>query len=231
MNFIKKFIALSGVVVILLCLICSTKTDTEEPYNTERGVKVYLQALYDKDFALCDEMISSDGFYLAGFDKTAQAIQNPVSSEVYHQFLNFVVDSIQSIQILSAVRNEITGYVDYEIEVTINHYKKVDTFDVDKEYLTSILKQFIDEELSEEDFSNKIKEYSLKVFNSLFVLNKDKMTSKVLILSEKEEKDGVVCVCNTKTFIENLISDEMFNNLEVYQSSIKAKIDTILRQY
>ena len=56
-------------------------------------------------------------------------------------------------------------------------------------------------------------------------------SSKVLMLSEKKDTNGVVCVYNIQTFIEGLISDEMYENLEVYQNNIKAKVDTVLRQY
>ena len=88
------------------------------------------------------------------------------------------------------------------------------------------------EKITDEEFSAEIQDYYFELFKTCFKLSSDEyVTSKVLMLSEKEDKNGVVCVYNTQTFIESLISDEMYNNLEVYQNNIKAKVDTVLRQY
>ena len=85
--------------------------------------------------------------------------------------------------------------------------------------------------ITDDEFYISIQDIYLESFKDCFIKDNDNVTSKVLTLSEKEDKDGVVYVYNTKTFIEGLISDEMYKNLELYQNNIKAKVDTVLRQY
>lgn len=223
-----------GVLILITLLVkpTSNKKVPEPSYDIDSGVKAYLQALCNKDYSICDRMIATDGFSITGFDSSIQAIQSPVSSDIYYEFLNLAVDSIEHIDILEVKENIDTGYVDYKIEVFYKPYDKVYTFDVDKDYISSLLNQYIDEEISDKELSEKVQDYSLDLFKSLFVLDDDKhITSKILVLSEKKDINGVVYVYNTKTFIESFISEEMYNNLEVYQSNIKAKIDTVLRQY
>lgn len=232
MIIVLVLVALFGVSLFIIFRDTSKLSYETEKQQIQGGTMSYLQALCDKDYSTCDSYIASDGFRITGFDRTSQAITNPISSKVYYQYLDYAVDSIQSVKILSITENVDTGYTEYEIEVSYIPYKKISELDVNSDKLVALMDKFSNEEITDEEFSIEIQDYYFELFKTCFSLSSEEyVTSKVLMLSEKEDENGAVYVYNTKTFIEGLISDEMKNNLEVYQSNIKAKVDTVLRQY
>lgn len=207
----------------------NNKTIETVELDTNSGTVAWLQALCDKDYKACDSIVASDGFRFTGFDGTSL---NPLEVKVYYQFLDYVVDSIRGVEVLSVIDHKDTGYVDYEIEISYVPYKEILEMDFDDSRITSLISSYRDKKISKEELSTKFQEYYFELFKSCFILSsEDNVTSKVLMLSEKEDENGAVLVYGTRTFIEGLISDEMFENLEVYQSNIKAKVDTVLRQY
>lgn len=232
---LKKFfvsIFLLVIFIFLLVLIShSNKGETIETVelDTNSGTVAWLQALCDKDYKTCDSIVASDGFRFTGFDGTSL---NPLEIKVYYQFLDYVVDSIRGVEVLNVIEHKDTGYIDYKVEISYVPYEEILEMDFDDSKITSLINSYRDKKISKEELSTKFQEYYFELFKSCFILSsEDNVTSKVLMLSEKEDEDGAVLVYGTRTFIEGLISDEMFENLEVYQSNIKAKVDTVLRQY
>lgn len=228
--FVSVFLVL-GVLILLLVHDNNSLKYEKNKQDIKGGTMSWLQALCDKDYSTCDSYIASDGFKLTGFDSTSQAVLNPVSSKIYYQFLNYIVDSIQSIKVLSIKENTGTGYTEYEIEVVFNSYEVINELTVDEAKVNSLMDDLYNRKITDDEFYISIQDIYLESFKDCFIKDNDNVTSKVLTLSEKEDKDGVVYVYNTKTFIEGLISDEMYKNLELYQNNIKAKVDTVLRQY
>lgn len=228
--FVSVFLVL-GVMILLLVHDNNSLKYEKNKQDIKGGTMSWLQALCDKDYSTCDSYIASDGFKLTGFDSTSQAVLNPVSSKIYYQFLNYIVDSIQSIKVLSIKENTGTGYTEYEIEVVFNSYEVINELTVDEAKVNSLMDDLYNRKITDDEFYISIQDIYLESFKNCFIKDNDNVTSKVLTLSEKEDKDGVVYVYNTKTFIEGLISDEMYKNLELYQNNIKAKVDTVLRQY
>lgn len=228
--FVSVFLVL-GVMILLLVHDNNSLKYEKNKQDIKGGTMSWLQALCDKDYSTCDSYIASDGFKLTGFDSTSQAVLNPVSSKIYYQFLNYIVDSIQSIKVLSIKENTGTGYTEYEIEVVFNSYEVINELTVDEAKVNSLMDDLYNRKITDDEFYISIQDIYLESFKDCFIKDNDNVTSKVLTLSEKEDKDGVVYVYNTKTFIEGLISDEMYKNLELYQNNIKAKVDTVLRQY
>lgn len=228
--FVSVFLVL-GVLILLLVHDNNSLKYEKNKQDIKGGTMSWLQALCDKDYSTCDSYIASDGFKLTGFDSTSQAVLNPVSSKIYYQFLNYIVDSIQSIKVLSIKENTDTGYTEYEIEVVFNSYEVINELTVDEAKVNSLMDDLYNRKITDDEFYISIQDIYLESFKDCFIKDNDNVTSKVLTLSEKEDKDGVVYVYNTKTFIEGLISDEMYKNLELYQNNIKAKVDTVLRQY
>ena len=102
-----------GVSTVLLLKDAYKLTYEKQKQQLQGGTMSWLQALCDKDYSLCDMYIASDGFKITGFERTAQAIDNPVSSKVYYQFLDFAVDSIRSIKVLNISEDTNTGYTNY----------------------------------------------------------------------------------------------------------------------
>lgn len=229
---ISVFVLILGVSLFTIFSESKKLNYLEDKQQVQSGAMSWLQALCDKDYSVCDTMSASDGFKFSGYDMTVESFASPIASEVYYQFLDFVVDSIQGIKILSITENVDTGYTEYEVEVTYIPYEKISSISVDEEKVNSIMKDYVDSALTDDEFREKIREYYFELFKTCFKLSSEEyVTSKVLTLSEKEDTNGVVYVYNTKTFIGSLISDEMYKNLEVYQNNIKAKVDTVLRQY
>lgn len=228
--FVSVFLVL-GVLILLLVHDNNSLKYEKNKQDIKGGTMSWLQALCDKDYSTCDSYIASDGFKLTGFDSTSQAVLNPVSSKIYYQFLNYIIDSIQSIKVLSIKENTGTGYTEYEIEVVFNSYEVINELTVDEAKVNSLMDDLYNRKITDDEFYISIQDIYLESFKDCFIKDNDNVTSKVLTLSEKEDKDGVVYVYNTKTFIEGLISDEMYKNLELYQNNIKAKVDTVLRQY
>lgn len=228
--FISVFLIL-GVLILLVVHDNNRLKYEKNKQDVKGGTMSWLQALCDKDYSTCDSYIASDGFKLTGFDSTSQAVLNPVSSKIYYQFLNYIIDSIQSIKVLSIKENTGTGYTEYEIEVVFNSYEVINELTVDEAKVNSLMDDLYNRKITDDEFYISIQDIYLESFKDCFIKDNDNVTSKVLTLSEKEDKDGVVYVYNTKTFIEGLISDEMYKNLELYQNNIKAKVDTVLRQY
>ena len=226
LKFVFIFITILVGVVMKVFLV-DRGTSDEPKQQIQGGTMSYLQALCDKDYSTCDTYVASDGYRITGFTS-----DNPVETKIYYQFLDYIVDSIKSVKVLSIKDNKSSGYTEYEIEVCYIPYETIGGLDVDSEKLNSLMDKYVDEKITDEEFSTKIQDYYFELFKTCFKLSSDEyVTSKVLMLSEKEDENGVVCVYNTQTFIESLISDEMYNNLEVYQNNIKAKVDTVLRQY
>ena len=237
LNFFKSkkivvFLLVIGVLITLLAFDILKLRSESRKQQVDGGTMSWLQAFCDKDYSTCDTYVASDGFTFTGFENTEQYVNNPVTSKIYYQFLDFVVDSIKSVKVLSIKDNKDTGYTEYEIEVSYIPYKRIGELNVDSDNLNSLMDKFSNGNLTDEEFADSIQDYYFELFKDCFSLSSEKYTtSKVLTLSEKREKNGVVFVYNTKNFIEGLISDEMYENLEVYQSSIKSKVDTVLRQY
>lgn len=223
---LKKVLAIIIFLVLIGVLLFLVSKEYHKESNTESGTIAWLQALCDKDYSTCDSLIASDGYYFTGFNEA----KNPISSKIYFQFLDYAVDSIKSVRVLSIKENVDTGYTDYEIEVVRRPYKRIYDLDVDTEKLSSLREWYVSGELSDDDFTAAIQDYYFELFKTCFILSNEEYITLNLVLSEKEDVNGAVFVYNTKTFIEGLIS-EMYENLEVYQNNIKAKVDTVLRQY
>lgn len=205
--------------------------DTEME-KLEGGVVSYLQDLCDKDYESCDMHTTSDGFKIMGFGGTLQALKSPLSQKVYYQFMDYVIDSIQSVKILSIKQNVNTGYTEYEVEICYIPYEQANELSIDQDRLTSLMDGFVNEEINEEDFSKEIETYCFELFRSNFKLkDSNYISTKVLTLSEKRSNNGVAYVYGTDDFIKGLIPDEMYEILDLYQRDIKAKVGTVLRQY
>lgn len=229
---IAVFVLTLGVSIFVIYSESKRLRYTEEKQQIQSGAMSWLQALCDKDYSACDIVSASDGFKLSGFDRTSESFTTPVSSKIYYQFLDYAVDSIQSFKVLSITENVDTNYTEYKVEVTYLPYEKISDITINEEELNSIKNNFVAGALTDDEFKEQIREYYFELFKTCFKLSSEEyVTSKVLMLSEKKDTNGVVCVYNTQTFIEGLISDEMYENLEVYQNNIKAKVDTVLRQY
>ena len=87
-------------------------TSDEPKQQIQGGTMSYLQALCDKDYSACDMYVASDGYRITGFTS-----DNPVETKIYYQFLDYIVDSIKSVKVLSIKDNKSSGYTEYEIEV------------------------------------------------------------------------------------------------------------------
>lgn len=222
-----------GVSLICLKYDFSFKWFEQEPVpdNINDGVASWLQYLCDKDYEACDACVTIGGFKLTDYNSTSQAVFNTISKDIYYQFLDFAVDSLKDVKIINIQTNS-DGFTEYLIEVQYTPYKKIYDLEVDEARVTKILDDFVNERVTSNEYEENIQAYYVDLFKACFVLDNDvEVQTKTLKLSEKASSDGVVYVYDTKKFIQGLISDEMYKNLDVYQDSIKAKVDTVLRQY
>ena len=85
--------------------------------------------------------------------------------------------------------------------------------------------------MSATDFQDELSRVYYEIFcNSCFQTD-DSMEArqKDLILSEKEE-NGVTCVSNTVSFVDNLLADSNIDkNLAIYEKDVKEKVTNIIK--
>ena len=207
-------------------------TETPEPtisFNKNNQVMLWLQALCEKDYSTCDSYVASDGFRITNFESTST---NQTEVKIYKKFIDLVVDSIKKIEVTNIQEDGGTGYTKYTIYIEYTPYERITELNIDEKELLSLVDDFASKKINKAKFTEKVQSYYLNLFKSCFKLSKDDtVATKSLTLSEKKDENGVVKVYNTKTFIESLISDELYNNLEVYQNEISTEVNMILEQY
>ena len=226
---------LSVVIVIFfltLLIIFSMKSNMEskvQESNTtveNSGVMAWLHAFADRNFLVCDSMLSSkdDGLYSTHIYMLVDDL------DYYNYTLNKLVDSISAIEIKSIVKNEETGVVDYTVTVTFDEYKKLGDLVYDKHALDSAKKKYKKDEISDAEFQNELSRVYYEIFcNSCFQTEGVETRQKDLILSEKEV-NGVTCVLNTVSFVDSLLADSnVTNNISIYEKDVKGKIENIIK--
>lgn len=202
-----------------------SKVQESSPNVTERGVMAWLDAFSKKDFSTCDFMITdkSEGLH------TLQLSIIQEDSRYYDLALEKLVACISAIQVKSIDRAD--GVVNYTVTVTYTPYTPLGDLVYDKSALDSVKDKYIKGEMSATDFQNELSRVYYEIFcNSCFQTD-DSMEArqKDLILSEKEE-NGVTCVSNTVSFVDNLLADSNIEkNLAIYEKDVKEKVANIIK--
>lgn len=192
---------------------------------TERGVMAWLDAFSKKDFNTCDYLITdkSEGLH------TLQLSIIQKDSRYYDLALEKLVNCISAIQVKSIDRTE--GVVNYTVTVTYTPYVPLGDLVYDKSALDSVKDKYINGDVSVTDFQEELSRVYYEIFcNSCFQTD-DSMEArqKDLILSEKEE-NGVTCVSNTVSFVDNLLADSNIEkNLAIYEKDVKEKVTNIIK--
>lgn len=203
-----------------------SKVQDSSPNVTERGVMAWLDAFSKKDFNTCDYLITdkSEGLH------TLQLSIIQKDSRYYDLTLEKLVNCISAIQVKSIDRAK-DGVVNYTVTVTYTPYVPLGDLVYDKSALDSVKDKYINGEMSETDFQDELSRVYYEIFcNSCFQTD-DSMEArqKDLILSEKEE-DGVTCVSNTVSFVDNLLADSNIDkNLAIYEKDVKEKVTNIIK--
>lgn len=226
---------LSVVIVIFfltLLIIFSMKSDMDSkvqessPTVEDRGVMAWLHCFADRDFASCDLMLSSkeDGLYSTHIYMLVDDL------DYYDYTLNKLIDSISAIEIKSIVKNEQTGVVNYTVTVTYDEYKRIGDLVYDLHSLDSAKEKYKNDEMSDAEFQNELSRVYYEIFcNNCFQTEGTETRQVDLILSEKEV-NGVTCVCNTVSFVDNLLADSnVTNNISIYEKGVKEKVENIIK--
>lgn len=219
------------VIFLTLLILFGIKQDMDltvqesSPNVTERGVMTWLDAFSKKDFNTCDYLIAdkSEGLH------TVQLSIIQKDSSYYDMTLSKLVDCISAIQVKSIEKTD--GVVNYTVTVTYTPYEPVGDLVYDKSALDSVKDNYIKGELSDTDFQNELSRVYYDIFcNNCFQTSKDmEARQKDLILSEKEE-NGVTCVTNTVSFVDNLLADSNIEtNLAIYEKDVKEKVTNIIK--
>lgn len=202
-----------------------SKVQDSSPNVTERGVMVWLDAFSKKDFNTCDYLITdkSEGLHTLQL----AIIQN--DNRYYDLALEKLVNCISAIQVKSIDKTD--GVVNYTVTVTYTPYVPLGDLVYDKSALDSVKDKYINGEMSATDFQDELSRVYYEIFcNSCFQTD-DSMEArqKDLILSEKEE-NGVTCVSNTVSFVDNLLADSNIDkNLAIYEKDVKEKVTNIIK--
>lgn len=202
-----------------------SKVQDSSPNVTERGVMAWLDAFSKKDFNTCDYLITdkSEGLH------TLQLSIIQKDSRYYDLALEKLVNCISAIQVKSIDRTN--GVVNYTVTVTYTPYVPLGDLVYDKSALDSVKDKYINGDVSVTDFQEELSRVYYEIFcNSCFQTD-DSMEArqKDLILSEKEE-NGVTCVSNTVSFVDNLLADSNIEkNLAIYEKDVKEKVTNIIK--
>lgn len=202
-----------------------SKVQDSSPNVTERGVMAWLDAFSKKDFNACDYLITdkSEGLH------TLQLSIIQKDSRYYDLALEKLVNCISAIQVKSIDRTN--GVVNYTVTVTYTPYVPLGDLVYDKSALDSVKDKYINGDVSVTDFQEELSRVYYEIFcNSCFQTD-DSMEArqKDLILSEKEE-NGVTCVSNTVSFVDNLLADSNIEkNLAIYEKDVKEKVTNIIK--
>lgn len=226
---------LSVVVVIFfltLLIIFGMKSDMDSlvqessPEVSNQGVLAWLTAFTNKDYKLCDLMLEdeSDGFY-------SYNVGTKIKDESYYKVtLDSLVDSIDSIQIESIVKDTVTGVTKYTVTVTYNERLLLGDLVYDLDALDEAKKDYEDDKISDAEFQEELSRVYFEIFcNSCFQDSNAEARQKDLVLSEKEV-NGVTCVYGTVSFVDSLLSDSnITNNLAIYEKDVKDKVNNIIK--
>lgn len=202
-----------------------SKVQDSSPNVTERGVMAWLDAFSKKDFNTCDYLITdkSEGLH------TLQLSIIQKDSRYYDLALEKLVNCISAIQVKSI--DKTNGVVNYTVTVTYTPYVPLGDLVYDKSALDSVKDKYINGDVSVTDFQEELSRVYYEIFcNSCFQTdNSMEARQKDLILSEKEE-NGVTCVSNTVSFVDNLLADSNIEkNLAIYEKDVKEKVTNIIK--
>lgn len=216
----KRLISIIGVLIIGVSLAVKAGDTQKLNYevskqNEDSGVYVWLNAFKDKDYESCDWYASQDGVSL-----TAD------TSDFYSLFLDILVGSVEGIEIKDIKDDKSTGYTDYTIQIERLPIKRVSTLKIDDKKISKMLDKY-EKGNDSDELESSLNDYYIGVFKDSFQYD----TSKEPEVLELHLMEKGSCVYGTETFIKELISDDMRNNLEVFQSESKIKIDTALRSW
>lgn len=216
---------LTLLILFVIKLNMDSKVQDSSPNVTERGVMAWLDAFSKKDFNTCDYLITdkSEGLH------TLQLSIIQKDSRYYDLALEKLVNCISAIQVKSIDRTD--GVVNYTVTVTYTPYVPLGDLVYDKSALDSVKDKYINGDVSVTDFQEELSRVYYEIFcNSCFQTD-DSMEArqKDLILSEKEE-NGVTCVSNTVSFVDNLLADSNIEkNLAIYEKDVKEKVTNIIK--
>lgn len=187
------------------------------PVISDRGVMAWLDAFTSRDFALCDTLVANQDIRLY----SPMVITQSRDSRYYESILDAVVNCISNISLVYCEDGL------YKFDVTLIRYVTFEDIEIgDVEILRD---SFVEGKVSEGDFVSTLQD----IYYELFVKSCLELSDEeVVVTAEFREtnQDGVVTVLGTVDFV-NLVLQEsgLANSLSVYETSVKAKVDSILQ--
>ena len=221
-------IVLTSVIIFGLTMYFeSNKNKFErEIFNSQdRGVLSWVSNFTNKDYKSCDDIVLNSNHMICPYNLTYH-VKNP---EYYYEMLDNLVDCIDYVKVLS-VKQEDDKISVYTLEVSFKPYKRIENLEFNDDKFLETRKGFIQGTINNSEFQSELERVYFDVFDSNCFNESDEeeIRTKVLTLSEKEV-NGVTCVYNTVSFIDELLSDSnIINNVLVYQNQIKSDVSDLI---
>ena len=222
------FACLSGIVITWLY---GKSIDSNSDVDSESSAVLnYLSGFMNKNYGVCDSYVSNDGFKITDFQSSNQALLNGISSSIYTEFFNLLIDSIDSIEVVNINVDELTNYKNYELNVTYTPYKVISELNVDSDELNNTVEKYMLGDIDKSEMEERLNSYYINSFISCFVLSDSEKVNKIVNISEGYS-DGLYYVYGVKEFIQNIIPTEMYQNLDVYETNINAKVTSTIGSF
>lgn len=217
---------LTGMCVVAIQQEKQIEYEQSIPTVESRGVMSWLEQFSQHNFQLCDIMLenSNDGFY------NARVVNYMNDERYYKKVLDSLVNCITDFQIQMIDKTN-AGVSEYHVLVEFTPYKPVTKVVYELDMLDKAKQDFLDEKISEAEFQAELEKVYLTIFyDTCFQEDENaEPIQKVLILSEKEV-NGVMCVYNTVSFVDSLLSDSnITKNISVYEKDVKSKVENLIK--
>lgn len=218
---IKKVAIIASLAVFYLLSVVWAdhllKENTEEVSDTSTLVDDYMKAFIKGDYTSCDSMVlyPSDKIMPGDSESTGTYTK---SGGMYTELMYYVGKSIEDIKYDAQTST---------LKVRYKPYKKIDAISVDEKKVDDLVNKYVTNQLSDQDLKTGIEDIYYDTFKNIIIPDEDS-DLKVFETEISIESDKLV---GTYDFIEGMLKEtHLYENMGVYESTMKSTLDVLLRK-
>lgn len=221
---LRKGLIKCGSLCLILALMLTVSFKYESNKSSYEGgtAKEWVKALSHKDFETCDSMVLSESDKILSYDLNLMGTYAK-SVDMYKALLNACVNCIDEVLILKKEGNTVT------IQVSLKSVKSATEVVVDEKALNDLVNKYINNELKQDGFKQKLEELYYNSFKETVLTDTDNSIGVKVINVNLKEVDN--SVSNTFDFLRQILKDSgLLENMKFFEESAQSTFNVYLRK-
>ena len=213
-----------GSLCLALALVLLVVFQCESDKSPYKGgtAKEWIKAYTSKNFETCDSMVlgERDKIFSYDIDLTGTYAK---SVDMYKALLNACVSCIDEVLILKKEGNTVT------VQVSLKSVKSATEVVVDEKALNDLVNKYINNELKQDGFKQKLEELYYNSFKETVLTDTDNSIGVKVINVNLKEVDN--SVSNTFDFLRQILKDSgLLENMKFFEESAQSTFNVYLRK-